>query len=84
MYSQWKIRGVFESTEQRICDHARAIKKNGWLSDLEMEAIRRDIEMEENFANDVEIREETNHHETSSTVEEAYIQQLKGDKGRGY
>ena len=77
MYSQWKIRGIFESTEQRICDQARAIKKNGWLSDLELEAIRRDIEMEGNFVNDVEIREEIDHHETNSTVEEAYIQQLE-------
>ena len=76
MYSQWKIRGMFESTEQRICDQARAIKKNGWLSDLELEAIRRNIKMEDNFVNDVEIREETDHHETNSTVEEDYVQQL--------
>ena len=33
--------------------------------------------MEENFVNDVEIRDEIDHHETNSTVEEAYIQQLE-------
>ena len=77
MYSQWKIRGIFDSTEQRICDQARAIKKNGWLSDLELEAIRRNIEMEDNVANNVEIREEKDHHETNSIVEEACIQQLE-------
>ena len=43
MHSQLKIRGMFECTEQRIGDQARAIKKNGWLSDLELEAIRRTI-----------------------------------------
>ena len=63
-YSQWKIRGMFEKTEKRICDQARAIMKNGWLSDLELEAIRRNIEMEDNVINNLEIREKTNHHET--------------------
>ena len=77
MYSQWKIRGMFESTEHRICDQARAMKKNGWLSDLELEAMRRNIEMEDNVVNNVEIREETNHHDTNSIVEEAYKQQLE-------
>ena len=61
MYGQWKIRGMFESTGQS--NQARAIKKNGWSSDLELEAIWRDIEKEDNFVNDVEIREETDHHE---------------------
>ena len=77
IYSQWKIRGFFESTEQRNCDQARAIKKNGWFSDLELEAIRRNSEMEDNVVNNFEIREETSHHETNSIVEEAYKQQLE-------
>ena len=63
--------------EQRICDQARAIKKNGWLSDLELEALQRNIKMEENVVNNVEIREETDHHETNSIVEEACMQQLE-------
>jgi len=77
IYSQWKIRGFFESTEQRNCDQAREIKKNGWFSDLELEAIRRNSEMEDNVVNNFEIREETSHHETNSIVEEAYKQQLE-------
>ena len=28
---------LFESTEQRVYDQARAIGKNGWLSQLELE-----------------------------------------------
>ena len=38
MYNQCKIIGIFESIEQRNCDQARTIKKNGWFSDLELEA----------------------------------------------
>ena len=37
---------MFESTEQRVCDQARAIRKNGWLSQLELETIKRQVEDE--------------------------------------
>ena len=37
---------MFESTEQCVCDQARAIRKNGWLSELELEAVRRQVEGE--------------------------------------
>ena len=37
----WDERGVFEVTEQRLADQARAIKVNNWLSDLEIEEIAR-------------------------------------------
>ena len=40
MTQEWKEHGVFEITEQQLCDQARAIRKNGWLSDLEFENIR--------------------------------------------
>ena len=46
MFREWKDRGMFETTEQRLCDQARAIRKNGWLSELELELIRRKIENE--------------------------------------
>ena len=39
-------RGLFESTEQRVCDQARAIRKNGWLSQLGLETIKRQVEDE--------------------------------------
>ena len=29
MFREWRDRGLFESTEQRVCDQARAIRKNG-------------------------------------------------------
>lgn len=36
--------GVFECSEQRLADQMRAIKVNKWLSDLEMEELRRTID----------------------------------------
>jgi len=51
MMHEWKKHGVFEINEQRLCDQARAIRKNGWLSDLELENIRRMIETESHIAN---------------------------------
>ena len=36
MFKLWKEIGPFESTEQRVCDQARAIRKNGWLSEIEI------------------------------------------------
>ena len=47
MFRVWQEIGLFESTEQRICDQARAIRKNGWLSELEIEVIKRKINQEE-------------------------------------
>ena len=46
MFREWRDRGLFESTEQRVCDQARAIRKNGWLSQLELEVIKRQVEDE--------------------------------------
>ena len=56
MFREWRNRGGFESTEQRICDQARAIRKNGWLSELELEMIKRSVieEEERDANNDVE------------------------------
>ena len=52
MMQEWKGNGFFEITEQRLCDEARAIRKNGWLSDLELENIRRMIEAESEVLNE--------------------------------
>ena len=37
---------MLESTEQRVCDQARATRKNGWLSEHELEAIKSHVEDE--------------------------------------
>ena len=43
MYRIWKEKCPFETTEQRLCDQARSIRKNGWLSDIELEEIQRKL-----------------------------------------
>ena len=44
MYKEWLQRGPFrDTTEQRICYQARAIRKNGWLTEIELEMIKRRI-----------------------------------------
>ena len=46
MFRECRDRGLFESTEQRVCDQARAIRKSGLLSQLELETIKRQVEDE--------------------------------------
>ena len=46
MMQKCKEHGVFKITGQRLCDQARAIRKNVWLSDLELENIGRMIKAE--------------------------------------
>ena len=66
---------MFESTEQHVCDQARAIRKNGWLSPLELEAITRQLEDEfqgefgENAATEVETVEDEDTADNDDMVE---------------
>ena len=39
-------KGVFEVREQRLADQARAIRTNDWLTKVEIEEIKRDVEKE--------------------------------------
>ena len=44
MYMEWLERGTFgDAAEQRTCDQARAIRKNGWLTEIELDMIKRRI-----------------------------------------
>ena len=44
MLALWNVEGVFESSEQRLANQSRMCKNNGWLSDVEIEEIKRSIE----------------------------------------
>ena len=45
MMQEWKEHGVFEITEQRLCDQARAIAKNSWkMTEAESEIVNENIE----------------------------------------
>ena len=55
MHAVWKERGLPKITEQRLCDQARAIRKNEKFTSVELDEIRRrmtavDEEMEEQGA----------------------------------
>ena len=40
----WDRKGLFQASEQRIADQAKQIRVNGWLTDIEIEEIRRRCE----------------------------------------
>ena len=42
----WDEKGVFEVSEQRLADQARAIRTNDWLTTVEIEEIKRNVEEE--------------------------------------
>ena len=44
MLNVWTEIRVFKLTEQRLADQARAIRTNGWLSEIELEEIQRNTE----------------------------------------
>ena len=75
MFRQWRDKGLFESTEQHVCDQARAIRKKGWLSQLELEAIKRQVEgkfqgeFPEDTATEVETVENEDTTENEAMVE---------------
>ena len=50
---------MFDSTKQRVCDQARAIRKNGRLTNVELEVIKtRVLEEENNKSQDMEETQE--------------------------
>ena len=44
MHKLWMERSVFQVTKQRLVDQANQIQKKKWLSDIELEEIKRNIE----------------------------------------
>ena len=50
MLDAWNEIGLFELNEQKLAGQARAIKVNQWLSDLELERIRLEVEREQSVS----------------------------------
>ena len=46
IFRKWRESGILESAEQHVYDQARALVKNDRLSELELEAIKRQVEDE--------------------------------------
>ena len=76
MFRVWQEIGLFKSTEQRICDQARAIRKSGWLSELEIEVIKGKINQEE--TGDIKVQGLTDV-TTDENMEDDEIQQEEGE-----
>ena len=57
MHNIWKERYGTEITEQRLCDQARMIRKNEWITKLELENNRRKVLQKEK---DMEINNNNN------------------------
>ena len=43
MLSLWLQKGMFWVSEQRLVDQANTIRKNSWMTELEMEELERNI-----------------------------------------
>ena len=74
MIAIWRDVGTFEITEQRLVDQARVIRTNEWLTEVELEEIRRKIlkrrDGEENQEiNDIPVIEERIQNESRPLVE---------------
>ena len=41
MHSIWNERQSFHVTEQKLCDQARMIRRNGWLTELQLADIKK-------------------------------------------
>ena len=46
MFRERNEMGILESIEQRVCDQAKGIRKNDWLSELKLGPIKRQVEDE--------------------------------------
>ncbi|XP_063599202.1 uncharacterized protein LOC134775604 [Penaeus indicus] len=60
MHNIWNERQSFNITEQRLCDQARMIRKNEWLTALELEEIRKrmvNVNFEEGVSEEQDVDE---------------------------
>ena len=64
MHRIWNEREMFKCSEQRLCDQARAIRKNEWLTLVELEEIKRRVLQEDE--QEVDLTEERNVNDTDN------------------
>ena len=83
LHAFWKERGLFQVGEQRLCDQVRIIQKKDWLSQLQLEEIRRLVESGENNVEAQQEEQNRTDTEPIQKVTELYITQDENDEGRG-
>ena len=87
MHSIWKERQSFNITEQRLCDQARLIRKNNWLTALQLAKIKdrvwnvNVVEGTDNYAGDVgeEVVEVNNIVKDDACLISANIEELNNE-----
>ena len=67
MHSMWKKRQGLKVTKQRLCDQARMIRMNGWLTELEMNVIKKSMMNENAGKNDQNIGNDYNDDQGEAT-----------------
>ena len=67
MHNIWKRRQGLKVTQQRLCYQARMIKKNGWLTELEMNVIKKSTVNENADKNDENIGNNDNDDQSGAT-----------------
>ena len=76
MHRIWNDREMFKCSEQRLCDQARAIRKNEWLTLVELEEIKRRVLQEDE--QEVDLTEERNVNDTDNVdVEEVEQEEVE-------
>ena len=62
MHQHWCDKGMFVVKEQKLCDRTRAVRKNEWLSAIELEMIKRRVknvaENEKNLENEPSLEDQ--------------------------
>ena len=67
MYNIWKEQCGTEITEQRLCDQARMMMKNEWITKLELESVPRKVEVNNDNTGERFYQDEENIHENEAT-----------------
>ena len=67
MQREWREKGVFEATLQRVYDQARAVRKNARLTDLKLEKIRRNV-WDVNEQDEIEDEENTDNYNDTEHI----------------
>ena len=83
LYTLWKEKGLLQVGKQRLCDQVQMIQKKVWLSQLQLEKIRR---LAESSESNVEAQQEEQNRagtEPIQQVTEQHIAQNEEDAGRG-
>ena len=83
LHAFWKEKRLFQVREKELCDQVRMIQKKGWLSQQQLEPIRR---LTERGGNYVEAQQEGQNQTGTKPIHklmEQHITQNEEDKGRG-